>query len=73
MNNLFDFTPTNTFSSVSFDVLKMDGVEDPLIDVNRLATMDINECYFETTVKFIIESNKKLNFIIVFPKQLHME
>lgn len=59
MSDLFDFSPTNTFSSVSFDVLKMDGVEDPLIDVNRLATMDINECYFETTVKFIIESNRQ--------------
>lgn len=59
MSDLFDFSPTNTFSSVSFDVLKMDGVEDPLIDVNRLATMDINECYFETTVKFIIESDKQ--------------
>ena len=59
MSDLLGFEPTNTFNSVSFDVLKMDGVEDPLIDVNRLATMDINECYFETTVKFIIESNKQ--------------
>ena len=59
MNDLFGFTPTNTFDTATFDVLKMDAVEDPLIDVNKLATMDLEECYFDTTVKFIIESNKE--------------
>ena len=59
MSDLLGFEPTNTFNSVSFDVLRMDGVEDPLIDVNKLATMDINECYFESAVKFIIERSKE--------------
>ena len=48
-------SPTNTFASTPFDVLKVDGVEDPLIDVNKLATIDINESFFSMCVDFVNE------------------
>lgn len=57
MKNLNGFTPLNTFGSATFDVLKTDAVEDPLINVNKLATLDLEECYFASTVKFINEMN----------------
>ena len=53
-------SPTNTFASTPFDVLKVDGVEDPLIDVNKLATIDINESFFAMCVDFVNESHKEL-------------
>ena len=52
-----NFIPTNTLASVNFDVLKLDGVEDPLINVNKLATLDFEESYFSEAVDFIIKSN----------------
>ena len=52
-------SPSNIFANTSFDVLKIDGVADPLISVNKLATMDIEESYFLTTVEFIKESNRQ--------------
>ena len=54
-----NFFPTNTLASASFDVLKLDGVEDPLIDVNKLATLDFEECYFAAAVNFINECNNE--------------
>ena len=54
------FIPTNTLAGSSFDVLKMDAVEDPLISVNKLATIDLEECYFNSAVEFIKESNREL-------------
>ena len=56
MDNIF---PTNTLACASFDILTFDGVEDPLISVNKLATLDSQESYFETAVKFINESNNE--------------
>lgn len=57
MNNTFGFYPSNTFESVNFDVFNIDGVEDPLINVNKLATLDFEECYFSQAVAFINECN----------------
>lgn len=59
MDNLYGFTPTNTFGFATFDVLKTDAIEDPLINVNKLATMDLEECYFVSAVKFINEMNNE--------------
>lgn len=56
MSELFGFVPTNTLDSVSFDVLAIDGVEDPMIDVNKLTNMELNESYFLTAVKHICEA-----------------
>lgn len=55
-----NFVPTNTLASTAFDVLKMDAVDDPLINVNKLATMDIEESYFSSAVSFIKECNKEI-------------
>jgi hypothetical protein len=54
------FSPTNTMASTPFDVLKMDGIEDPLIDINKLATLDLQESYFAECVRFVNESNKSI-------------
>lgn len=55
-----NFIPTNTLASTAFDVLKMDAIDDPLINVNKLATMDIEESYFASAVSFIKECNKEI-------------
>lgn len=52
----YDFVPSNTMALSSFDVLKMDGIEDPLIDVNKLATLDLDESYTTQAINFIKES-----------------
>ena len=49
------FEPTNTLASANFDILKMDAVEDPLINVNKLANVDFEECYTAKVVAFINE------------------
>jgi hypothetical protein len=49
------YTPTNTLANATFDMLKMDAVEDPLINVNKLATMDFEESYFLSAVEFVNE------------------
>ena len=54
------FEPTNTLSSANFDILKMDAVEDPLINVNKLATMDFEECYTAQVVAFINECRAEM-------------
>lgn len=56
MSDVCGFTPVNTFANATFDVLKMDAVEDPLINVNKLATMDFEESYFLMAVDFVRES-----------------
>ena len=52
--------PTNTMSTTSFDILTMDGIDDPLISINKLATLDLDECYFATAVNFIKEANQNI-------------
>ena len=54
------FIPTNTMSNTAFDVLRMDGIDDPLINVNKLGTLDLDESYFATAVSFIKEANNDL-------------
>lgn len=61
------FEPTNTLATANFDILKMDAVEDPLINVNKLATIDFEECYTAKVVSFINEcrneiTDRKINF-----------
>ena len=42
-DNIMDgFVPTNTLGSMSFDILKLDGIDDPMINVNTLATLDLD-------------------------------
>lgn len=52
-------SPTNTVALPNFDVLKFDAVEDPLIDVTKLTTVDFEESYFATTVNFIMENRNE--------------
>ena len=57
MDNRFGLTPTNSLASASFDVLKIDGVEDPLINVDTLSNFDLEESYFSQAISFISECN----------------
>ncbi len=61
--NTFGLNPTNIMSvnAMSFDVLKMDDVEDPLINVTKLASMDLEESYFITAMEFIKNRNTEIN------------
>lgn len=66
------FEPTNTLASANFDILKMDAVEDPLINVNKLATLDLEECYTAQVVAFINECRSEItDKKIVFYKSLN--
>ena len=56
----FGFKPTNTMASTSFDILTMEGIDDPLINVNTLATLDLEESYFVSALNFINETNKEI-------------
>ena len=57
--NDFGFNPINTLASTNFDVLKIDGVEDPLINAEKLSSIDLEESYFCNAIAFINESNIK--------------
>ena len=66
------FEPTNTLASANFDILKMDAIEDPLINVNKLATMDFEECYTAQVVAFINECRTEMtNNKIIFYRSLN--
>ena len=54
------FEPTNTLNSANFDIFKIDAVEDPLINVNKLAVMDFEECYTAQIVAFINECRNEI-------------
>ena len=57
-----EFLPVNSFANASLDVFKIDDVtEDPTIDLNKLATIDMNESYFIKALKFIKETNDELS------------
>ena len=47
----------NTVALANFDILKMDGIQDPLININSLTDIDIEETYFQTAIVFINEQN----------------
>ena len=65
------FTPTNSLASASFDVLNISGVEDPLINVNRLASTDFEESYFASAIAHINETrNGYTNAKIVLYKAI---
>lgn len=65
------FTPTNSLASASFDVLNISGVEDPLINVNRLASTDFEESYFASAIAHINETrNDYTNAKIVLYKAI---
>ena len=48
--------PTNSFANATFDILKMDGIEDPLLSVDKLAGMDLEESYYLQTIDFLKEN-----------------
>lgn len=52
-------TPTNSMNSLGFDVFKIDGVEDPLINVDQLVTLDYHESCFSQTVDFLKSYNEQ--------------
>lgn len=54
------FKPTNTLANTAFDVLTMDGIDDPLINVNNLGTLDLEESYFASAVAFVNETNREM-------------
>ena len=54
------FEPTNTLASANFDILKSDAVEDPLINVNKLAIADLEESYTAQVVEFINECRTEM-------------
>jgi len=49
--------PTNTFANADFSVLAMDGVDEPMLSVEKLKTMDLEECYFSSAINFLQEIN----------------
>lgn len=53
------FTPTNSLASASFDVLNISGVEDPLINVDRLSSTDYEESYFASAIAYINETRNE--------------
>jgi hypothetical protein len=59
MSNVYGLSPVNTLANASYDVLRMDAIEDPLINVNKLATMDFEESYFAIAVDYIKESTRE--------------
>ena len=50
--------PTNSLVSGSFDVLKMDIIEDPNTEINTLATLDFEESYFVSSIDFLTKLNE---------------
>ena len=54
-----DYTliPTNTIASANFDVFKVDGIEDPLINLDKLSDVDLEESFFAQSVRFMCEFN----------------
>jgi hypothetical protein len=60
MFDLSGFEPTNSFYTAGFDALKINGVEDPLINVNKLATLDLDESYTAEANEFINEMNTQV-------------
>ena len=71
------FTPTNSLASASFDVLNISGVEDPLINVDRLSSTDYEESYFASAIAYINDvmsiPKPRLLFIMLFQKHKHKE
>ena len=53
------FTPTNSLASASFDVLNIGGVEDPLINIDRLSSTDYEESYFASAIAYINETRNQ--------------
>ena len=53
------FTPTNSLASASFDVLNIGGVEDPLINIDRLSSTDYEESYFASAIAHINETRNQ--------------
>lgn len=71
MFELKDIEPTNSFFTANFDVLKVDGVEDPMINVNRLSTIDLDESYTALANEFVSEiSNELANTKIAFYRSI---
>lgn len=57
MIDLNGMEPTNSFFTANLDVLKTNSIEDPMINVSRLATLDLEESYTAIANKFVSELN----------------
>lgn len=60
MDKSFGYAPTTTVNLSGFDVLSLDAVEDPLINVNKLATLDLEESYTIMACDFLKECNNEI-------------
>lgn len=61
MNNDYEFNliPTNTLASGAFDVLKLDGVEDPFTNILSLSAINMEESYISSMINFLNEMNNE--------------
>lgn len=58
MNSFDSIIPTNSFAHADFSILSMDGVDEPMFNLEKLKTMDLEECYFSTAINFLKEINE---------------
>ena len=58
MNSFDPIIPTNSFVHADFSILSMDGVDEPMFNLEKLKTMDLEECYFSTAINFLKEINE---------------
>ena len=57
MGELNSFIPTNSLLSASFDSLK-DDFNDPIITLDDLSKVNMDECYFTSSIKMIKKMNE---------------
>ena len=56
--SILEVKPTNSFAHADFSILAMDDMGNPLVNFEKLKTMDLEECYFSTAVGFLKEMNE---------------
>ncbi len=54
----FELIPTNSLVSGSFDILKMDVVDDPFTNVLSVSAMNMEENYFASSINFLKSINE---------------
>ena len=54
----FELIPTNSLVSGSFDILKMDAVDDPFTNVLSVSAMNMEENYFASSINFLKSINE---------------
>lgn len=58
INNSFGYPPTNTVNVSGFDILTKDSVEDSAMNLNKLATIDLEESYTQLACEFLKEQSR---------------